>query len=101
MAGGADYAGKPRPVVIVHDDRFSELESVTFVAFTSNLLDSPLTRLSVEPSSANGLQKLSQLMTDKISTVPKSKLGANIGNLSKADLARLNRALLVYLGLAG
>ena len=101
MAGGADYAGKPRPVVIVHDERFSGFPSATFVAFTSDLTDLPLTRLLVQPDSENGLLKSSHLMVDKISTAPKEKLGKKIGILSEDDINRLNRTLLIYLGLAG
>ncbi len=100
MAGGPEYAGKPRPVVIVHDDRFSDVESVTFVAFTTNLLASPLTRLPVEPSSTNGLLKQCHLMIDKVSSAPKSKLGRRVGILSNEDMVRLSRALLIFLGLA-
>jgi mRNA interferase MazF len=100
MAGGGDHAGKPRPIVIVQDDRFGDIESVTFVAFTSNLIESPLTRLVVEPSTANGLLKRSHLMIDKISSAPKTKLGKWVGYLPNEDMVRLNRALLVYLGLA-
>jgi mRNA interferase MazF len=101
MAGGPEYAGKPRPIVIVRDDRFAELDSVTFVAFTSNLLDAPLTRLNVDPTPANGLQKPCQLMVDKVSSAPKSKLGKRIGELSNDDKPRLDRALLIFLGLSG
>ena len=40
-------------------------------------------------------------MVDKITTVPKSKLGARIGRLADQDMMRLNRAMLIFLGLAG
>jgi mRNA interferase MazF len=40
-------------------------------------------------------------MVDKITTIPKSKLGSRIGNLDAADMARVNRAMLIFLGLAG
>ena len=49
-AGGRDYAGKPRPVVIVQDDRFDASSSITICAFTSDPTDAPLFRLIVEPS---------------------------------------------------
>jgi mRNA interferase MazF len=39
-------------------------------------------------------------MVDKITTVPKSKLGESVGLLDPADIARLNQAILVFLGLA-
>jgi mRNA interferase MazF len=101
VAGGSDYTGKPRPVVIVTDDFFSDLASATVMTLTSDLVDSPLTRLSIVPNGQNGVFKPSQIVVEKITTVPKSKLGKNIGQLSNEDMIQLNRALVVYLGLAG
>ena len=101
MAGGSDYAGKPRPVVILQDDRFSETLSITICPFTSNPTPAPLFRLPIAPSERNGLTASSSLMVDKILTVPKTKVGARIGRLDDADLVRLNRAVVVFLGLAG
>jgi mRNA interferase MazF len=100
-AGGADYAGKPRPVVIVQDDRFDATTSITICAFTSDPTDAPLLRLAVEPNQANGLRTTSRLMVDKITTIPKSKLRNRIGKLADADMVRLNRAMMFFLGLAG
>ena len=100
-AGGKDYAGKPRPVVIVQDDRFDATNSITICAFTSDPTDAPLFRLVVEPNTANGLDKPSRLMVDKVTTVPKARLGKRIGRLSDSDMVRVNRALLIFLGLAG
>lgn len=100
-AGGKDYSGKPRPVVIVQDDRFDATNSITVCAFTSDTTDAPLLRLVVEPTEGNGLDKASRLMVDKVTTVPKAKLGKRIGRLADSDMVRLNRALLIFLGLAG
>lgn len=100
-AGGADYAGKPRPVVIVQDDRFDATTSISICAFTSDPTDAPLLRLAVEPSETNGLRTTSRLMVDKITTIPKSKLRNRIGKLADRDIVRLNRAIMVFLGLAG
>ncbi len=100
-AGGKDYAGKPRPVVIVQDDRFAATASVTVCAVTSDPTEAPLFRLKVEPTGTNGLKTASRLMVDKITTVPKEKLGRRIGRLGDADMGRLDRAILVFLGLAG
>jgi mRNA interferase MazF len=36
---------------------------------------------------------------DKIASVPKTKLGTHIGRLDDEDILRLNRAVLVFLGL--
>ena len=101
VAGGTGYAGKPRPAVILQDDRFDATQSVTVCALTTTPADAPLIRLSVEPSSINGLREPCQLMVDKITTVPKSKLGALVGRLEDHDVVRLNRAIMVFLGLAG
>lgn len=100
-AGGKDYAGKPRPVVIVQDDRFGGTSSITVCAFTSDPTDAPLFRLVIEPSEANGLETISRVMVDKVTTVPKAKLGRRIGRLADDDMVRLNRALMIFLGLAG
>ena len=101
VAGGPEYAGKPRPVVIVQDDRFDATASVTICAFTTDATPAPLFRVEIEPTSQNGLKAVSYLMADKITTVPKTKLGVHIGRLDDDDVVRLNRAVMVFLGLAG
>jgi mRNA interferase MazF len=101
VAGGPDYAGKPRPVVVVQDDRFVETASVTVCPFTTHSTDAPLFRLMVEASERNGLNSPSKLMVDKLMSVPRSKIGSRIGDLDAEDLVRLNRAVAVFLGLAG
>jgi mRNA interferase MazF len=100
VAGGKDYAGKPRPAVILQDDRFDMTDSITICAFTTDPTDAPLFRLVVEPSESNGLRALCRLMVDKITTVPKSRIGARVGRLADEDMVRMNRAALVFLGIA-
>jgi mRNA interferase MazF len=99
-AGGKDYAGKPRPVVILQDDRFDMTDSVTVCAFTTDPTDAPLFRLRVEPNESNGLRAVCRLMVDKITTVPKARIGVRIGRLDDEDIVRLNRAAVVFLGIA-
>ena len=101
IAGGKDYAGKPRPAVILQDDRFDAAASITICAFTTDPTDAPLFRLLIEPNVDNGLRAPCRLMVDKITTVPKAKVGTQIGRLGDDDVLRLNRAILVFLGLAG
>ena len=100
VAGGSDYVGKPRPVVIVQDDRFDKTDSVTVCALTTDPTDATLIRLAVEPNEDNGLRAVCRLMVDKITTVPKSKVRTRIGRLADEDIVRLNRAMLVFLGIA-
>jgi mRNA interferase MazF len=101
IAGGKDYAGKPRPAVIVQDDRFDATNSIILCAFTTDPTEAPLLRLTIEPNERNGLKVLSRVMVDKIATVSKAKVGRRIGRLDDEDMARLNRAIIVFLGLAG
>ncbi len=100
VSAGSGCAGKPRPAVIVQDDSFDATDSVTICAFTTDPAEAPLFRLSVAPNERNGLREPCRLMVDKITTVPKAKLGDRIGRLDDEDLLRLNRAALVFLGLA-
>jgi mRNA interferase MazF len=100
MAGGPGYASKPRPAVIIQDDGFSETLSIAVCPLTSEPVEAPILRLLVEPTPENGLRHTSRLMVDKVTTVPKSRLGHRIGQLADDDLLRLNRSLLVFLGLA-
>jgi mRNA interferase MazF len=88
-------------VVIVQDDAFDATASITVCAFTTDDAEAPLFRVEVVPSERNGLRLPSRLMVDKITTVPKSKLGTRIGWLEPKDVRRLDRAMLVFLGLAG
>jgi mRNA interferase MazF len=100
VSAGGPYAGKPRPAVIVQEDRFEATSSITICAFTTDPTDAPLLRMMIEPSERNGLTNASRLMIDKITTVPKARLGKRIGKLNDEDVVRLNRALTVFLGLA-
>ena len=100
-AAGTGYVGKPRPVVIVQDDRFDVTDSVTVCAFTTDPTEAPLFRLLIEGDDINGLREPCSLMVDKITTVPRSKLGERIGRLGDEQMVALGRAVLVFFGLAG
>ena len=100
-AGGKDYAANFRPVVIVQSDAFDATESITVCGLTTNPTDAPLARRIVEPNDTNGLKVTCRLMADKIITMPRAKLGDRLGRLVDEDILRMNRAILVFLGLAG
>lgn len=100
VAGGSDHVGKPRPAVVIQDDAFADTASVTICALTTTGLSASLARIAIDPSPFNGLRAPSQVMADKVTSVPRGKLGRRIGRLSDADMVRVNRALLVFLGLA-
>ncbi len=101
VSGAGGYAGTPRPIAIVQDDRFDATASITVCAFTTDATDAPLFRIRVEPAADNGLKQTSWLMVDKLTTVAKTNVGARIGRLGDEELVALNRAILVFLGIAG
>lgn len=101
VSGGPDYAGKPRPAVILQDDAFDATAAITVCPLTTHQVDAPLIRLAVEPSACNGLRSTSYAMIDKLTTVSKKKLERPVGRLSDDDIVRVNRAIVVFLGLAG
>jgi mRNA interferase MazF len=100
VSGGNNYAGKPRPALIIQEDRFDGTSSITLCAFTTDPTNVPLLRLLISPDRQNGLRMACRLMIDKVTTVPKTRLGKKLGQLGDTDEVRVNRALMVFLGLA-
>jgi mRNA interferase MazF len=100
VAARGAYTGKPRPAAIVQDDRFGATASVTVCALTTDPTEAPLFRLQIQPDGLNALEQPSRLMVDKLTTVPRTSLGEQIGRLADEDLVRLDRAIVVFLGLA-
>jgi mRNA interferase MazF len=92
--------GKPRPALIIQSDLFDEHPSITILPVTSELRDTPLFRVSVEPDAGNGLHKLSQVMVDKAQTVPREKIGETFGRLDDTTMLVVTRALAMFLGFA-
>ena len=99
VAAKGHYSGKPRPALVLQSDLFSALGSVTICLLTTEILDAPLFRLSIEPSPSNGLQQVSQIMIDKIVTVPQETIGSRIGVLDRELMLRVDRSLAVFLGI--
>ncbi len=100
VAARGAYTGKPRPAVIVQDDRFDATASITICALTTDPTAAPLIRLPVAADQLNGLDRPSQLMVNKLTTVPRTSLGERIGRLGDEDITRLDRAIVVFLGVA-
>ena len=100
-SAGQGDAGKPRPVLIIQDDRFDSTDSITLCPLTTSAADIPLLRIPLQPSKTNGLTAPSSIMIDKITTVHRSKLGQRIGKVSTTEMLQLKRGLLVYLGMTG
>ncbi len=85
--------------MIVQDDHF-DTDSVVLCPFTTDPTDAPLFRLLINPDPGNGLDQPSRIMVDKITAVRRSRLGSKVGVLDDANVLRLNRALVVFLGVA-
>lgn len=82
IATSGDY-GKPRPALIIQANVYTEHPSITVLPLTSELHDMPLLRITVEP--------------DKVTTVPRTKVGGQIGRLDATTLAGVGRALAAFL----
>ncbi len=91
-----DY-GKPRPALVVQSDLLTELEGVVLCPVTSDLRNAAF-RVTVEPSPANGLRTLSQVMVDKLSTLPRTKISEPFGRLDDERMKAVDRALLLVVG---
>lgn len=100
VAASGDY-GKPRPAVVVQTDALpAEHASVIVCQMTSDIVQAPDFRVTIEPSEMNGLRTRSQIMADKPVTIRRERVGRTIGSLEEQDLARLNVALAFVIGLA-
>jgi mRNA interferase MazF len=95
---GPGNAGKPRPALIVQDDLFPTA-SVTIAPLTAADVDAPLFRIHVLASPGNGLDEDSRIMLDKITTVPRSKIGQRLGALTTVEMLQVNRSVAMFLGL--
>lgn len=101
LAVAAGDYGKPRPALVVQSDLFNDTHaSVLVCLMTSDLQDAPLFRITVEPSEENGLQVAAQIMVDKIMAIRRDKIRTRIGSLDEEVLLRVNRSLMLFLGLA-
>ena len=101
VAAKGPYTAKPRPAVIVQaSETLPYRDSVTICLLTADLLDAPLFRVRIEPTPGNGLHQPSEVMVDKVLTVPRLVLSIRaFGRLSDLDLGRVGNALRFWLGL--
>lgn len=94
-----DY-GKPRPGLVIQASQFDRHPSITILPITGTIVDAPLLRITVQPSDSNGLRKPSQVMIDKIMTIPREKMGEAFGRIDPDTLVEVERCLAVFLGIA-
>ena len=93
------YASKPRPAVVVQNDTTDSFESTIVCLFTTDKSIAGPTRVPIQPDETNGLAKGCIVMADKVITLKKSSLHTKIGELSSADMVKVETALKITLGL--
>lgn len=99
IAGGADYAGKPRPALVVQSDRFATPSSLTVCPITTRDVPVPFLRFGLSPTAENGLRAYSWVMVDKIQALPRGKIGKEIGAVTADQLQAVTEALALFLGI--
>jgi mRNA interferase MazF len=92
--------GKARPALIVQSDLFASHPSISLLLVSSEIVDAPLVRIAVQPTAQNGLRSPSQIAVDKVVTVRRAKIGSVIGQIEDETMVTVNRAMLVFFGLA-
>jgi mRNA interferase MazF len=93
-----DY-GKPRPAIVIQSDLFSEHSSVTVLPVTTDLEPTPRLRIRIEPTPTNGLAEMSDVMIDKIQSLPLKRVGKVIGAMEDEIMRDLTLALALFLGM--
>ncbi|MBX9472287.1 type II toxin-antitoxin system PemK/MazF family toxin [Microcella sp.] len=99
VAGGV-YASKPRPAVVMQDDLFAALDSVTVCPLTTTVVDAPLLRVLIPATENSGVDADSYAMVDKLTTVRRANVGTRVGEVTAQQLTDLERRILVFLGIA-
>lgn len=101
VAAQGDY-GKPRPAVVIQANALNQLEteSTILALMTSSIKEAPLLRLTIEPTTENGLHHPSQVMADKLLTIRRNKTRKPVGQLTDKQLVELNRLLALVIGIA-
>ena len=100
VAARGAYTGKPRPAVVVQSDLFNPTHaSVTLCPITSDCVDAPLFRMTLPPGARTGLKDVSQVMIDKIVSVPRVSITAEIGECDAEEMETVERGLRRWLSL--
>jgi mRNA interferase MazF len=99
-AAPGDY-GKPRPAVVVQSDSFNATHpSVVICPISSEQIETPLFRVPLRPSAANGLRKDCQVMVDKMMALRRDRIAKRAGKLSRAEMDRVDSILRMWLDIA-
>jgi mRNA interferase MazF len=101
VAARGAYTGEPRPALVVQSDLFNPTHaSLTICPITSDCVDAPLFRLTLPPGPRTGLEGVSQIMIDKIVSVPRAAISAEIGECDAREIEAVEDGLRRWLALA-
>ena len=99
LSAPGDY-GKPRPALVLQGDSFHKLHSVVVALLTTDLQEDPAqVRFRLLPGQENGLRRESEVMLDKLLTMPRRKIGEPIGRLSSSEMTEVTTILALLLGM--
>jgi mRNA interferase MazF len=100
VAARGAYTGKPRPALVVQSDLFNAThESITICPITSDCVDAALFRVPLPPGARTGLRAPSQIMVDKVSSVPRAAIGQEMGRCNEGEIQAAEDALRLWLGI--
>ena len=100
VAAKGAYTGKPRPAVIVQADVYNPTHSsLTLCPITSDCVDAPLFRVTLPPGERTGLATVSQVMIDKVVSVPRATIVREVGRCDALHLELIDDALRRWLDL--
>ena len=101
VAARGPYTGKPRPAIVVQSDLFNPTHaSITVCPITSDIVDAPLFRLTLPPGTRTGLRQVSQVMLDKVVSVPRGAIAGEVGECDERELEAVEDGLRRWLALA-
>ncbi len=97
---GGDFAGKPRPAVIVQTNSFQATDSVVICPITTQLSAVPLLRVPLAPGLETGLRLASEIAVEKLTSIRRARISNVIGQVPERNMLMLDRSLAVFLGFA-
>lgn len=100
VAARGAYTGKPQPALVVQSDLYNPTHaSVSVCPITSDCVDAPLFRLSLPPGARTGLRSVSQVVIDKVVSVPRAAVSGEIGECDGRGIEAVEEGLRRWLGL--
>lgn len=89
---GSEQAGF-RPVVIISGNVLNDFSNVVICCPLTTKLKNYHGNLILEPAKANGLKKVSEVLTFQVRSLSKTRLKNKLGTLSTAELAQVHKCL--------